>query len=248
MAAKFEQDTSLLHILRPAVDFLNGLKTTLGKLTNTLQHILILFMGKDLAEQAERLKTAVKKFKAKAETFEASLAPGSKRSIFRRAPKKIQWTLFAVALRSCKRRSCILKMCSTQFCCCRLCTWEHLIPMIESDILQYSKAAGQAPQMSALSQQELAKIGISVFNIWPAQLAGLANDLKEVLDEILSPVAEHQQSEKLEIREKIQKSRESIEQQSQKYAVALEISLQNSAALGIGHLGVLYTNSLGCSF
>jgi hypothetical protein len=48
MAAKFEQDTSLLHILRPAVDFLNGLKTTLGKLTNTLQHILILFMGKDL--------------------------------------------------------------------------------------------------------------------------------------------------------------------------------------------------------
>jgi hypothetical protein len=121
--------------------------------------------------------------------------------------------------------------------------------MIESDILQYSKAAGQASQTSALSQQELAKIGISVFNIWPAQLAGLANDLKEVLDEILGPVAEHQQSEKLEIREEIQKSRESIEQQSQKYAVALEmISLQNSAALGIGHLGVLYTNSLGCSF
>jgi hypothetical protein len=64
--------------------------------------------------------------------------------------------------------------------------------MIGSDILQYSKAAEQASQTSTLSQQELAKIGISVFNILPAQLAGLANDLKEVLDEHLSPAAEHQ--------------------------------------------------------
>jgi hypothetical protein len=68
--------------------------------------------------------------------------------------------------------------------------------MIESHILQYSKAAEQASQTSALSQQELAKIGIFVSNILPAQLA---NDLKEVLDENLSPVAEHQQREKVEI-------------------------------------------------
>jgi hypothetical protein len=54
---------------------------------------------KDLAEQAERLKTAVEKFKTKAEKFEALLAPSSTKSSFRRASKKIQWTLFADSIK-----------------------------------------------------------------------------------------------------------------------------------------------------
>jgi hypothetical protein len=82
-----------------AVDFLNGLKTTLDKLNEHLEAYPDTFHGKDLAEQAERLKTAVEKFKAKAEKFEASLAPGSTKSSFRRAPKKIQWTLFADSIK-----------------------------------------------------------------------------------------------------------------------------------------------------
>jgi hypothetical protein len=82
-----------------AVDFLNGLKTTLDKLSEHLEAYPDTFHGKDLADQAERLKTAVEKFKAKAETFEASLAPGSSKSSFRRAPKKIQWTLFADSIK-----------------------------------------------------------------------------------------------------------------------------------------------------
>jgi hypothetical protein len=82
-----------------AVDFLNGLKTTLDKLNEHLEAYPDTFHGKDLAEQAERLKTAVEKFKAKAEKFEVSLAPGSTKSSFRRAPKKIQWTLFADSIK-----------------------------------------------------------------------------------------------------------------------------------------------------
>lgn len=92
-------------------------------------------------------------------------------------------------------------------------------------MLQYSKAAEHASQISTLSQQELARIGISVFNILPAQLASSANDLKEVLLEKLDSITEDQQSEKLQRRDEIQQLRESIDQQSENYA-SLEVSLQ----------------------
>lgn len=82
-----------------AVGFLNGLKTTVDKLNEHLEAYPDTLQGKDIAEQAERLKTDVEKFKAKAENFEASLAPSSTKSSFRRAPKKIQWTLFADSIK-----------------------------------------------------------------------------------------------------------------------------------------------------
>jgi hypothetical protein len=71
------------------------LRTTLGKLKEHLETYPDTFHAQDLAEQAERLKTAVEKFKGKAEKFEASLGSDSTRSSLRRAPRKIQWTLFA---------------------------------------------------------------------------------------------------------------------------------------------------------
>jgi hypothetical protein len=97
--------------------------------------------------------------------------------------------------------------------------------VIVSDILQRSKAAEQASQTAAISQQELANIGLSVFNILPSQLASTASDLKEVLNESFGAIAEDQQMEKLERRHEIQRLRESIEEQGQKYA-SLEISLR----------------------
>jgi hypothetical protein len=78
-----------------AISFLDGLKTTLDKLKEHLEAYPNTFHGKDLNEQAERLKTAVENFKVEAEIFEASLGSASTKSSLRRAPKKIQWTLFA---------------------------------------------------------------------------------------------------------------------------------------------------------
>lgn len=78
-----------------AVGFLDGLEATLDKLKEHLETHSDSFYGDNLAEQAERLKAAVEKFKVKAEKFEASLGSDSSRSSLRRAPRKIQWTLFA---------------------------------------------------------------------------------------------------------------------------------------------------------
>jgi hypothetical protein len=82
-----------------AVDFLDGLKTTLEKLKEHLDSYPDTFHAKDIGEQAERLKAAVEKFKVKTEKFEASLASDWTRSSIRRAPRKIQWTLFADSVR-----------------------------------------------------------------------------------------------------------------------------------------------------
>jgi len=86
-----------------AADFLNGLKTTLEKLKEHLDSYPDTFHAKDIGEQAERLKAAVEKFKVKAEKFEASLASDSTRSSIRRAPRKIQWTLFADSIKELQR-------------------------------------------------------------------------------------------------------------------------------------------------
>jgi hypothetical protein len=67
----------------------------------------------------------------------------------------------------------------------------------------YSKAAEQASQTSALSQQELAKIALSVMDILPAQLASTANDLKAALNEGMGYVVEKQQEEMSERQQEV---------------------------------------------
>ena len=96
--------------------------------------------------------------------------------------------------------------------------------MIGTDRL-YSKAAEQASQTSALSQQELAKIALSVMDILPAQLASTANDLKAALNEGIGYVVEKQQEEMSERQQEVQQLRELIEQHGKQYVV-LETSLK----------------------
>jgi hypothetical protein len=89
----------------------------------------------------------------------------------------------------------------------------------------YSKAAEQASQTSALSQQELAKIALSVMDILPAQLASTANDLKAASNEGIGYVVEKQQEEISERQQEVQQLRELIEQHGKQYVV-LEASLK----------------------
>jgi hypothetical protein len=89
----------------------------------------------------------------------------------------------------------------------------------------YSKAAEQASQTTALSQQELAKIALSVMDILPAQLASTANDLKAALNEGIGYVVEKQQEEMSERQQEVQQLRELIEQHGKQYVV-LETSLK----------------------
>ncbi|PMD33819.1 hypothetical protein L207DRAFT_146641 [Hyaloscypha variabilis F] len=191
-----------------AADFLNGLKTTLEKLKEHLDSYPDTFHAKDIGEQAERLKAAVEKFKVKAEKFEASLASDSTRSSIRRAPRKIQWTLFADSIKELQRAiSQPQNVLNTTL------------------LLQTLKAAEQASQTSALSQQELAKIALSVMDILPAQLASTANDLKAALNEGIGYVVEKQQEEMSERQQEVQQLRELIEQHGKQYVV-LETSLK----------------------
>ncbi|KAE9366879.1 hypothetical protein N431DRAFT_350578 [Stipitochalara longipes BDJ] len=196
-----------------ALAFLDGLKTTLDKLKEHLETYPDTFHAKDIEEQAERLKTAVEKFKSKAEKFEASLGSDSTRSSLRRAPRKIQWTLFADSITELQKA---------------ISQPQNVLNTIL--LLQTLKAAEQASRTSALSQQELAKIALAVIEILPAQLRATADSLKLVLTETLESIAEERQIEMLETREEIQKLRDSIEEHGEKFT-NLDLSVETQQRL-----------------
>ncbi len=84
--------------------------------------------------------------------------------------------------------------------------------------MKYRKAAEQISLTATLSHEQLAKIGISVSEVLPAQFARIADDLKEVLVESLVCATDERQKDKVDVQNDIQVLRESIEEQGQRQA------------------------------
>jgi hypothetical protein len=74
--------------------FLSSVSVTLRGVEAIISKNAHLTWGDELKAQAQRLKDAVEAFVAKAKKYEASLGADSERSAVRKAPRKVQWTLF----------------------------------------------------------------------------------------------------------------------------------------------------------